>query len=50
VRSKGGRKAIELCGQHKELRELLQKAEWKVVAGADVVDDSDGEGSGGESD
>ncbi|RPA81220.1 ankyrin, partial [Ascobolus immersus RN42] len=51
VRSKGGRKAIELVDpRNKELRELLQKAEWKVIAGADVVDDSDDGGSGSESD
>lgn len=52
LRSKGGRKAIELVpAGNKEMTELLKKAEWKMVAGNDVVADSDDEGgSGSESD
>lgn len=49
VRSKGGRKALDMVdAEDEELKKLLREAEYKLLAGKDVVvvDDS---GSDGES-
>lgn len=50
VRSKGGRKALDMVDPSDEdLKKMLREAEWKIVAGADVVQEDDDGGSGSES-